>query len=54
MPWLLVLGALGVAVYTVWFAVLQWRQGNRLAGVGITLLAAAAVAVPVYLALRGH
>ncbi|MDQ7794662.1 MAG: hypothetical protein RDU89_09700 [bacterium] len=45
--------ALGTAIHTTWFAVLQWRDGNRLAGVGVLVLAAAAVAVPVYLLWRG-
>jgi hypothetical protein len=41
------------AFYTVAFGLQEWRAGRRLAATAVFVLAAAVVAIPLYLALRG-
>jgi len=47
-----IVGAALTAFYTGSFALQEWREGRRLAAAAVFFLAAAAVAAPLYLALR--
>lgn len=49
---LAIAGAALTAFYTASFALQEWREGRRPAATAAFFLAAAAVAAPLYLALR--
>jgi len=49
---LAIAGAALAAFYTASFALQEWREGRRPAATAAFFLAAAAVAAPLYLALR--